>query len=334
MNEKEVINAVRRHLSAAPLQKNEIFAADAETVLINNCLQAITIDEFSAEDCLPVSDGECLGWNLVAATISDLLASGACPLYLLNSLVAAPWMDEVYLHSLSRGIQTALSVCNAYMLGGDAGAGNDWHFTGVAIGNYTNNAQMITRRIEATSGVIMATGCFGDGNLGAIGKSAPRFPIRKTESVALSDLTKQASLACIDTSDGFCSALATLAQQNPRLCLKVDLASVFYAPNVKTVAAEMSIPPETFLVGSAGEYELVALVPAGESLKLEKCDWNRIGEFSAEVATGLFYYSADRSLELIKHDTLPDPRNAMSLSHYQQSVIEYATRQFARTGGV
>ena len=97
MKEKAIIEAIWRNLKRPPTQRNRLFESDAEIVAINGQRLAFTIDEFSDEDCMRAENAELLGWNLVAATLSDLLAAGALPLYMLNSLVVAPWMDEDYL---------------------------------------------------------------------------------------------------------------------------------------------------------------------------------------------------------------------------------------------
>jgi|GEM_PF-790614 len=332
MQEQAIIRALRRHLTRSPSQENQAFTADAEIISDRGQHQAFTIDDFSAEDCLPFADGESLGWNLVAATISDLLAAGAKPEMMMNSLVAAPWMDETYLHSLSRGIQAALDECGAFMIGGDVGSAGDWRFTGVAIGSYCEGVKAISRQTSEVSGNIMATGLYGDGNLGALGNWPVRFEIRQNESLALAKTDDSYQVACIDTSDGLWSALSTLADQNSDLRLLVNLTSIPYAPYTKNIAIEMDIPPESFLVGSAGEYELVCLAPAAECQRLESAGWYRIGLFSLEGEPGLYYRLSESAPSCRRCDPLPDPRDAESIASYKESLVAYARRHFTDMG--
>ncbi len=323
MKEKDVIVALAGQFAGSARQHNECFTSDAEILELDGRLLAVTVDDYSAEDRMSGDDPAQLGWNLITATVSDLLAVGATPRFALNSFVASPAMDEAYLRALASGMQQALTACGAHMAGGDIGTGADWRFTGVALGEFRSGQAPMSRRTACEAGAVVATGAFGDANLFAaagllagMSVAAPRFEVRLAESAVLT-----APAACMDTSDGLVNALETMCDLDPALRIELDLAAVSLAPGVTAAAGAMHIPPETFLMGSAGEYELVALVPNEAACP----GWRRIGSFDKHARGGLFFR---REEELIAHPGLPDPRDAGSFEAYCAQLIDLARALF------
>jgi thiamine-monophosphate kinase len=343
MKEREIIEAIAGSLPRSPGQVNSLFSSDAEIIEMDGHRLAVTVDDYSAEDRLDARDAKLLGWNLVVATVSDLLAVGAQPRFMLNSLVTSPAMGPAYLHALSAGMHEALEACGASMAGGDIGTGADWRFTGVALGTFAAGrvplSRVLSREVPVggITGAVLVTGALGDANLAAgTGGAAPRFELRLAESAALAAQGASpagvAPLACIDTSDGLASGIETLAGLNPTLRIEIDLAEVPYAPGVIDTAVAMRVPPAAFLMGSAGEYELLALVPdriAGAIAALEHTGLHRIGTFTTESKPGIYFLSAGRCVALPE---LPDPREAGSFDAYCANLIELAQRVFGATG--
>lgn len=371
MKEREIIAAVAERLARSPRQRNALFASDAEIIEVGGELLAVTVDDYSAEDRLSPEDPHLLGWNLVAATVSDLLAVGAVPRFMLNSLVATRSMDAAYLRALSDGMSAALETCGATMAGGDVGTGADWRFTGVALGDFPAGRRPLSRRPPRGAGVVLVSGACGDANLAAgAGGPAPRFELRLPESAALAAIAAAATgvtadgaatgvtaddaaaVACIDTSDGLASALESIAALDPGVRVEIDLDAVPYAPGVIEAAAKMSVPPELFLMGSAGEYELLALVGEegrGDARRAGALEagLRPIGTFTSAgqrglrlsmsgTPPGLFFRrgSDARAARLIAQPVLPDPREAPSLEAYCASLIDLARRTFGAPGRV
>jgi thiamine-monophosphate kinase len=328
MREEDIIRVLSSRLRRSGRQLNAPFASDAEIVDSAGGRLALTIDDFSAEDCLPATDPRSLAWNLVVATVSDLLAVGARPEFMLNSLVTARFMNRGWLEAFSAGMQEALSACGVAMLGGDVGSGEQWHFTGVALGTFPAGREPLMRIVATPSGAVLATGSFGDANLAALGGDLPlRFECRAEESAMLPP-----GAACLDTSDGLARSLEILVEQNPGLRVEIDLGAVPYADDVETVAAAAGAPAETFLLGAAGEYEMVALVGENAARGLETSGgWRRIGKFARASPAGLFY-RRPKSDELVAHEKLPDPRDSSDLPAYRDAVIALARRLFGHGG--
>ena len=323
MNEKDIIGAIRKHLKTSPRQRTgQVSESDAEVAEIAGRLLAFTIDDFSAEDMLSLDDPRALGRNLAAATISDLLAVGAVPEFMLHSLVTEPGMDSRMLAELSAGLQEALDEFGAALLGGDVGTGAEWRYTGCAVGSFRDDAGPISRRIPADRGRIIVTGQLGDANLAALaGTGPPPFECRLRES----RLIAASEAACIDTSDGLAKALETVAELNPGVSIIIDIDTVPYALGVEAAAASHGVRPEAFLFASAGEYELLAFVP--EAFASGGTPFTVIGSFERRPPGGIHYRVAG-SETLIDHEAVPDPRGLGDLDAYRNEVIVLAERLF------
>jgi len=331
MKERDAIAALISAFRRSPAQRNKPFAADAEIVDLGGSLWAITVDDYSAEDRWDTADPFTLGWNLVAATMSDLLAVGAAPRFMLNSFIATARMDEGWLRMLSRGMDEALGACGAHMLGGDVGMGAEWRFTGVALGGFPAGSRPLSRVADARAGRVIVSGTFGDANLAASnGAPAPRLEIRVPESRRLAAAIRGAGGACIDTSDGLVAALEAFCLCDPSLRIEIDRAAVPYATGIDAAARALGLPREIFLMGSAGEYELVAL--AGATADATERDspgpahgLRAIGRFAHAGDPGIHFRQGD---DLRAHAGLPDPRAAGSLEEYRTALITLARKVF------
>ncbi len=97
---------------------------------------------------------------------------------------------------------------------------------------------------------------------------------------------------------------------------------------VLRAAHRAGVPPEAFLLGSAGEYELLAFVP--EDAVPDGGSVCRVGSFSRTADGGIFYrLPGGRKL---RHQPLPDPREVCDLDRYRDRVIDLARRLFGGGG--
>ena len=327
MKETDIIAAIRKHLKRSARQRMGAFEADAEIAEIGGQVLAFTADDFSAEDAMAAGDPppELLGWNVVTATLSDLLAVGARPEFMLHSLVVTAEMDAGVLEGISAGVQEALDAFGAAMLGGDVGTGERWRYAGFAVGSFGQGAAPLSRRIPVGEGLVVATGTVGDANLAAAqGLAAPRFECRLAESRRIA----AGAAACIDTSDGLAKAVETLAELNPQLRVAIDLDAISYAEGSADFAATAGVRPEALLFGSAGEYELLACVPRRHGQRLlEGGGLTAIGTFGRRGPPGI-YYRRRGARKPIPAPCVPDPREIGDRKDYRQAVITLTQRIF------
>jgi thiamine-monophosphate kinase len=329
MKELDIIETLAGNLARSPAQRNARFEADAELVETDYGLLALTVDEFSAEDLLCEGQPRLLGWNLVCATLSDLLAVGARPAFMLNSLVAGKSTGSEWIGDFAAGAGEALESFGAFMLGGDSGTGPTWRFTGVGMGFFDGGRSPRGRKVAVEAGAVLVSGALGDANLAAAGLCPPpRFEPRTEEAAALGG----GEVACIDTSDGFASALEAVLRLNPGLRVEVELDALPLAAGAARAAVRARIPPEALLLGSAGEYELVALVSEtrADELMAQKL-FRRVGSFRRGPDGGLFYRRGAGG-SAIAHRPLPDPRGSGSVDRYRRQVIALARSMFGAGG--
>lgn len=260
MTEYDLIRHLVRDLPRSPRQRNRPFECDAELVELAGGLWALSMDEFSAgEDHFGEEDPRLLGANLATATLADLLAAGAEPRFLLQALALPRDTPVAVVDGVVEGLRSVLEPAGCAVLGGDLGtAESGWRFTGCALGPVPGG-RALTRRLPPVPQTLWVTGPIGDANLAAVeGRAAPRFEYRGGAAAVI----RQAGTACIDTSGGLADAFWLLHEQNPAVELVVDLDVVPLARGVAEFAARAGVPPEAFLLGGAGEYELLFAAPA------------------------------------------------------------------------
>ncbi len=326
MLEMKIINSITKHIKRSPDQLNEIYHCDAEIIQTNGQLLAISIDDYSQEDCLPDSDPIALGWNMVIATMSDILTVGASPEFILQSLVTTDSMDQDYIEGLSLGIQKAADSLGCFVLGGDVSTGMNWRYTAVAIGSFKDKSQIKSRILpDMDHGIILASGNLGAGNISALDNN---IPLKFKSRLSQSKLLHGHAAACMDTSDGLGKTIETIAKLNPRISIIIDIDSIRYAGGIKEYTNSAGVLQEAFLLGSAGEYELLAFVLPEDSLDLiAKDHFYQIGTFNTIDNPGIYYRTKNKK-SLIEHIPLIDPRAAISMDDYCKGIITLSHKMF------
>jgi thiamine-monophosphate kinase len=290
-NEFDFIENILKQRRRSPKQHNEAFSSDAEIVSLGESVWAITVDEFSpSEDFLKHDFPETIGWNMAVATLSDLFACGVKPDFFMQAMVVSQAAGREFYERLMSGVFAALEECSCFLLGGDTGRSEEWRYTGIALGQVEKESSPVSRKISTREPLdIYLTGDCGDANAAIFKQDdIPRFEMRLNECGVI----RKFASACIDTSGGFCDALWNLKRLNPGYDFEIDVSSIPYNPVVKTVMKEAGLPFELALIGGAGEYELLTVVPArfAEDLK-NNTEFTRIGTVSPAAPKGRVVFS-------------------------------------------
>ncbi len=263
--ERHIIRAILETLNGKGDSFQAWFGRDAEPFTIAGNDLLFTTDEFSSEDLFRDHDPEMLGWNLAAASISDIYAGGGIPLFYGHSMAISPEWKETYVQELSRGIASCLQFTGAKFIGGDLGFADRWHYTGIVIGDAK---QPLNRKGAQPGDLIFITGSIGKGNFEAalslysdytllkpfLNRYAIRFPVRKDEA----ELIRKTAHCCIDTSDGVFRALKDLAEINGVGFIIDDLP---YDKDALIACRLLGKPKELLFLGECGEYELLFTIP-------------------------------------------------------------------------
>ncbi|RPI79131.1 MAG: hypothetical protein EHM45_04080 [Desulfobacteraceae bacterium] len=326
MKESEWIQLIAAGCNRDPRQINRLFECDAEILDLNGQMWALTLDQFSPEEDLFTSEEpEKLGANLATATLSDLLAAGAKPEFFMQGLTLPQGVDELFVRQLTGGISGVLAEVGCSLCGGDMGTADQWRFSGFCMGRVLNN-KPLSRIMPKQPQTLWATGKFGDANFAALhNKATPRFELRYKEAQVI----YQWATACMDTSGGLMDALWWLHMLNPDMRFEIDLDQVPLAPEVRKAACS-GLPAEAFLLGGAGEYELIFMVaePLGSTGQeaLEAMSAIRIGEIH-DRSSGLFFRKRGKVVSEMK-SAPPCPREEANREKYIQAVIGMANELF------
>lgn len=341
VKEEKLLDLITGTLSRSKDQLNGPNESDSELVRLEAANYAINIDEYSgSEDYFSEFDPSILGWNLVVATISDLLATGAVPKYFLHSMVLGLDNDDDFCSDFIKGVNEALNINSCFLLGGDTSTSESWRYTGVALGTFERKLMRVGGSVGDK---IYSTGLFGAGNRQGIlhyllrkgqlpldssvkDLATPKFPSRLRESKIIS---KYATFA-MDTSDGAINTLRTLAKLNSDCKIVSNISSQLLDSSSTLTAEMLGINPMLFLFGTLGEYELIfGISENDEQAFLEEMNKEghvpiSLGEI--EKGEGLFLNAGQGEIEV--GDGLPDPR---SLPHdeYIKALSLYLEKVFS-----
>jgi len=288
--ERAIIGVILNTLKGSGDHLQPLFSTDAEAFSLAGKNLLFSTDEFSDEDLFRDHDLHSLGWNLAAATLSDVYAAGGQPLFFGHCISVPPTWDLNRVRIFSSGIASCLEASGTTFIGGDLGFSGKWHYTGIVIGEAL---KPLTRMGACPGDTIYMTGRIGKGNLEAalklysshpalkhvVNRYSIRFPLRKDESA----LVRQYANCCIDTSDGVLKALQIIALLNH---VGFTAGNLPYAREGLIATRLLGKPPELLFLGESGEYELLFTVGrAAEQEMLAEAaqkgmEFHRIGQIT------------------------------------------------------
>lgn len=336
MNEFGIIDYVNKNYKRHPGQKNFVWESDAEIIDLHGRSYAFSIDDYSPEeDMFPDHDPETLGYNLVIATVSDVISCGGNPEFFMHSIVLPKGKGPVYYQGMLNGIKNGLEKSSTFMIGGDTSFSDDWRYSAVVFGEVE---RPIMRSGINPGDIIYATGKFGMGNRFAFLKHLiKKGKIKWNELVKdmLSDRFKSRCLEaeiirkyagfCIDSSDGYFNSFRYFNMVNPEVRLIMRIDPNLVDDKTKVFANMMGVMPEVSLFSSAGEYELIfgipeKVVPSFEAeMGKMKHDFYKIGR--AEQGEGLFAEINGTKTRKIDRDP-PDPRGD-DIEKYLENIMVF-----------
>jgi thiamine-monophosphate kinase len=322
MDEFKAIKAMAAAFERSPAQQNSLFESDAEIFSIGATRLAITTDEFcEEEDGFRATNIKQLGWNLVAATLSDLAATGADPAFFLHVLGLPERDFEYFASELTRGINSALKAGGCYLLGGDTSCSEHWRYVGTAIGTF--RGEPLLRSTEADRLLLYATGSFGDGNLSALN------PAYQAKFELHHDFMRRVRPFLglgMDSSDGLRNTLATLCMVNPSAKITINADAVPVHPDVTAFCQSAGMPEHGFFLGSGGEYELVVGVYPDQREAFEKAcqsgEATCIGSLEKSEQPGLFWQKAVKSRAKPDIPLQIDPRFHKDRQAYIEEILK------------
>lgn len=209
-----------------------------------------------------------LGYKAVSVNISDILASGASPLYLTIALSLPKNIGIEFVSDFYKGAMDA--ALGAKIVGGDITGGDAIVISITAIGS--DKGRRISSRGHAKVGyVVIARGNFGMSSRGLEellkGGDNKELILAHIKPDLDEDFSKQIACnieedyAMMDTSDGLADALYKIAEASNVKIKAKYIEGMFGAEDFKLVAAV----PKSFLVNFT-DYNII-----GEVVKYDDC---------------------------------------------------------------
>jgi len=337
------IDLLVKNFAQAPHKIGQTHEADAEIIdLGNECPNylAITTDALVEEVSSGLYDDPYLiGWMLAMSNFSDLAAVGADPLGLLLSVSYPSNGNDRFAGQFARGVSKACEKLGTFVLGGDTNHGQDFLFSGTAVGLVPKQS-VLTRKGAKVNDRLYLTHLAGLGNVFAFLKLSrmnalvPGSLYKPIARIREGRLLRGFASCCMDTSDGVLHTVDTLMRLNScRFTLSNDWARICH-PMACRICRIKNIPPWLVLAGLHGEFELVFTVsPQREQAFLEaagKIGWIPVLIGDVCEGRGIAIQNSGRFIPI-------DTTAIRNLSeHTGPDVHSYIDRliQFARETGI
>lgn len=251
MNEQRMIEMFSR------IHKTSPYNADAEILPLKDTNLLVSTDSFSErEDFLFGLKPEAMGRVMAYGAITDILACGAKPEYLVQSWNIDRSHDERFYERVAIGIQEVVSNYGAKVVGGDVGSAKEWCWTATMFATSQTPVRRVASQREDFD--LYATGLFGAANVAAfLGCPIPEPSLR--------DPVPRNALFATDASGGLFDALENFRRVNAGILIEVDVERALAPGIAHSIPA--GVEPGWALVGGVGEYELLFAVPQGERVE-------------------------------------------------------------------
>ncbi|WP_395652827.1 thiamine-monophosphate kinase [Phycicoccus elongatus] len=235
---------------------------------------------------LGATDPYLWGWLAATINLSDLAASGARPVGLLNSLQLPPEMRLRDLHRLLDGLDSAAAEANTQVIGGNIKESKNVDVTVTGLG--VAYPRTLSREGGMPGHSLIAVGPLGafwaefldirrTGDLAGLSAVAyPRAQVAAGQLLVRCPAVK----ACTDNSDGLGVAALHIARAaGCGVVLEPDECE--YSPNVRRIADAIGVSPLRLAIGW-GDWNLVCAVPSADEAGV-KAELARQGIASSRI---------------------------------------------------
>jgi thiamine-monophosphate kinase len=227
-----------------------------------------------------------LGRLAVAATLSDLLGSGAVPRALLVAVTVPHNYRENLFKEVMRGAKAESIRWNVPIIAGDTKLGRGRAILTCGVGTVESPKQLFLANRARAGDIILASGCLGTcaaatclastrrpvPRWARLAITVPNLPIQRSQALAKLRIAHGG----IDISDGLAADLRRMcAASKVGAILEVDQIPMH--PRVYEVARKEQVPPWAFSLASGGDFQFIVTVPPKACGAAEGLGFTRIG---------------------------------------------------------
>jgi len=230
----------------------------------------------------------------VAATLADLLGSGAVPRALLVGVTAPYGYPEHLFKELMTGARIESNRWNVPIIGGDTKLGRARAVLTCGLGTVDSARQLFLASGAKAGDAIFASGCLGTCAAATYlaSRKRPKEPIPQwalraikepqLPSVRSRTLAKlEIAHGGIDISDGLGADLRRLGAASG-VGAVLEVGNIPVDRHVVAVARSESVPPWAFSLASGGDFQFIVTVPQRKCPRVEGLGFTRIGRITRE----------------------------------------------------
>jgi len=267
---------------------------DCGVIRIGDTFVVLSVDFLNATpiaEQLGVGRERVLGRLAVAATLSDLLGSGAVPRALLIAVTVPHGYPESLFKEVMRGAKRESDRWNVPVIGGDTKLGRGRSILTCGVGSVDSPDELFLANQARAGDLIFVSGrlgtCAAATSLGSRKRPIPRWAV---SAITLPDLPMSRSRALaklriahggIDISDG-------LAADLRRMCVTSGVGAILEVEKIPTdplidaVARNEQVPAWAFSLASGGDFQFIVTAPPRARPDVEALGFTRIGVITSD----------------------------------------------------
>jgi thiamine-monophosphate kinase len=238
-----------------------------------------------------------LGTLVVAASVADLLGSGAKPHSILLSAVLPRGTLTSTFYDLMNGVGDMATTCGALLVGGDTKLGASLAVCATALGFVADPNAATPRHRGQPDDDVWVSGWIGSAACAVHSYRSAALPqswrawaaqVLRVPMLPLEKCGRLRGLSVVnagcDISDGLGADLSGLAMASG-LGLEIDAALIPLHPNVVLAAAAAQVPPWLYAFASGGDFQVAMTANRKHRSLLSDAGFTRIGRLTAERTT-------------------------------------------------
>lgn len=248
-----------------------------------------------------------LAYRAIIVNLSDVLASGADPKYIMISLSLPNDIDKDFISEFYKACEDLSIDFDFEVIGGDI-TGSSKIFISVCAVGLTTGRKISSRKNAKIDDYVITTGVHGS--------SAAGLFLLKNNISQYPELTKKHLMPCIpkafsneistkinrnyammDTSDGLIDALFMIAQASEVL-ISIDFNKIAYDNEIIQVASKANINFKDWIFYGGEDYQLIACIDK-ENLDKLKSPYTIIGQVKEKIESHFVEVVFDNNIQKI-----------------------------------
>lgn len=264
LGERKIIEIIKNLVRKGNLIAD--FDEDAAIFKLGKNLIAITNDMGSMSTHFTTSDPEKIGKKLTTSNITDLLAKGAFPLYMVTSFGFPADLDSSFIEKLYQAIDNELKKYNAFIIGGDTNKTDEFVYSITLIGIIKDKP--LKRSSAKVGDYVVSTGEIGNAAAGYLmrkkGLSGEKIFLDAQFSPEIDlELCKKIipkANAGIDISDGLGFELGEISRLSKKKII-IDFEKLPVNPKIFEFCKKNNVDWEQVVFHMGEDYQVVYTTP-------------------------------------------------------------------------